>query len=117
MLGNSGPEKFKIPYIFSKLYVDWANKWGFDGYLIDAEFKGDDDAFVAFLKVFGEALHASNKSLGVFLYPEMGKAKYINDLGAVDHWLGTVSYTHLRAHETPEHLVCRLLLEKKKKKN
>ena len=23
-----------------------------------------------------------------------------------------VSYTHLRAHETPEHIVCRLLLEK-----
>ena len=30
--------------------------------------------------------------------------------------LDPVSYTHLRAHETPEHLVCRLLLEKKKKK-
>eukprot|EP00658_Telonema_sp_P-2_P052233 TRINITY_DN4042_c0_g1_i3.p2 TRINITY_DN4042_c0_g1~~TRINITY_DN4042_c0_g1_i3.p2 ORF type:complete len:106 (+),score=13.02 TRINITY_DN4042_c0_g1_i3:700-1017(+) len=29
--------------------------------------------------------------------------------------IGAVSYTHLRAHETPEHLVCRLLLEKKKK--
>eukprot|EP00658_Telonema_sp_P-2_P058181 TRINITY_DN46616_c0_g1_i1.p1 TRINITY_DN46616_c0_g1~~TRINITY_DN46616_c0_g1_i1.p1 ORF type:complete len:256 (-),score=40.02 TRINITY_DN46616_c0_g1_i1:23-790(-) len=28
--------------------------------------------------------------------------------------LTPVSYTHLRAHETPEHLVCRLLLEKKK---
>src|SRR5678816_3449204 len=28
--------------------------------------------------------------------------------------MGPVSYTHLRAHETPEHLVCRLLLEKKK---
>ena len=27
-----------------------------------------------------------------------------------------VSYTHLRAHETPEHIVCRLLLEKKKRK-
>ena len=26
----------------------------------------------------------------------------------------TVSYTHLRAHETREDLVCRLLLEKKK---
>ena len=26
----------------------------------------------------------------------------------------TVSYTHLRAHETTLHLVCRLLLEKKK---
>src|SRR5674536_397938 len=30
--------------------------------------------------------------------------------------LRAVSYTHLRAHETPEHLVCRLLLEKKKEK-
>eukprot|EP00658_Telonema_sp_P-2_P078568 TRINITY_DN7383_c0_g2_i2.p2 TRINITY_DN7383_c0_g2~~TRINITY_DN7383_c0_g2_i2.p2 ORF type:complete len:181 (-),score=65.06 TRINITY_DN7383_c0_g2_i2:67-609(-) len=30
--------------------------------------------------------------------------------------IAPVSYTHLRAHETPEHLVCRLLLEKKKKK-
>src|SRR5674536_47607 len=28
--------------------------------------------------------------------------------------LPPVSYTHLRANETPEHLVCRLLLEKKK---
>src|SRR5674536_321425 len=28
-----------------------------------------------------------------------------------------VSYTHLRAHETPEHLVCRLLLEKKNPAN
>ena len=27
--------------------------------------------------------------------------------------LNPVSYTHLRAHETPEHIVCRLLLEKK----
>eukprot|EP00658_Telonema_sp_P-2_P036290 TRINITY_DN26284_c0_g1_i2.p1 TRINITY_DN26284_c0_g1~~TRINITY_DN26284_c0_g1_i2.p1 ORF type:complete len:103 (+),score=19.24 TRINITY_DN26284_c0_g1_i2:455-763(+) len=32
------------------------------------------------------------------------------------HCHESVSYTHLRAHETPEHLVCRLLLEKKKKK-
>src|SRR5664279_6102326 len=30
------------------------------------------------------------------------------------HGLGTVSYTHLRAHETDSYLVCRLLLEKKK---
>src|SRR5664279_6344493 len=28
---------------------------------------------------------------------------------------GAVSYTHLRAHETDSYLVCRLLLEKKKK--
>ena len=29
--------------------------------------------------------------------------------------MGSVSYTHLRAHETVLDLVCRLLLEKKKK--
>src|SRR5660398_254448 len=31
-------------------------------------------------------------------------------------YLDAVSYTHLRAHETKANLVCRLLLEKKKKK-
>src|SRR5665648_1095674 len=31
--------------------------------------------------------------------------------------LDAVSYTHLRAHETRHDLVCRLLLEKKKKKH
>src|SRR5678815_6083655 len=40
---------------------------------------------------------------------------YVSDIKSqVD--IIAVSYTHLRAHETPEHLVCRLLLEKKKKK-
>eukprot|EP00658_Telonema_sp_P-2_P045336 TRINITY_DN33278_c0_g1_i1.p1 TRINITY_DN33278_c0_g1~~TRINITY_DN33278_c0_g1_i1.p1 ORF type:complete len:104 (+),score=11.97 TRINITY_DN33278_c0_g1_i1:56-367(+) len=42
-------------------------------------------------------------------------------LGSIgDPWRkasSAVSYTHLRAHETPEHLVCRLLLEKKKQKH
>src|SRR5678816_75864 len=42
----------------------------------------------------------------VILYPTGGGT------GLIGMW--TVSYTHLRAHETPEHLVCRLLLEKKK---
>ena len=45
--------------------------------------------------------------------------------GTVDTWLVwkltdgkvPVSYTHLRAHETGRNLVCRLLLEKKKKQN
>src|SRR5678816_4881676 len=32
----------------------------------------------------------------------------VNDTEIVER---SVSYTHLRAHETPEHLVCRLLLE------
>src|SRR5680860_1815441 len=32
----------------------------------------------------------------------------------INNWMGPVSYTHLRAHETDSYLVCRLLLEKKK---
>ena len=43
-----------------------------------------------------------------------GESLTISNLNQID--LTTVSYTHLRAHETREDLVCRLLLEKKKKK-
>eukprot|EP00658_Telonema_sp_P-2_P024658 TRINITY_DN19916_c0_g1_i2.p1 TRINITY_DN19916_c0_g1~~TRINITY_DN19916_c0_g1_i2.p1 ORF type:complete len:157 (+),score=37.79 TRINITY_DN19916_c0_g1_i2:226-696(+) len=47
------------------------------------------------------------------------KARFVGSVGSgytVGFLAGiaAVSYTHLRAHETPEHLVCRLLLEKKK---
>ena len=37
-------------------------------------------------------------------------------LGRIPGWIAPVSYTHLRAHETVLDLVCRLLLEKKKKR-
>eukprot|EP00828_Plagiopyla_frontata_P049013 TRINITY_DN9595_c0_g1_i1.p1 TRINITY_DN9595_c0_g1~~TRINITY_DN9595_c0_g1_i1.p1 ORF type:complete len:154 (+),score=17.18 TRINITY_DN9595_c0_g1_i1:313-774(+) len=37
----------------------------------------------------------------------------VQNMGA----LGSVSYTHLRAHETGRNLVCRLLLEKKKQQH
>ena len=52
--------------------------------------------------------------------------KKLNDLSNIKEFINsansrldaitsiTVSYTHLRAHETSLHLVCRLLLEKKK---
>ena len=35
----------------------------------------------------------------------------VNALAAADTTLIPVSYTHLPAHETPDHLLCRLLLE------
>src|SRR5678815_1365199 len=47
--------------------------------------------------------------------PLFGKGSIRVD-GRKIHPAYPVSYTHLRAHETPEHLVCRLLLEKKNKK-
>ena len=40
-----------------------------------------------------------------------------DDLSIKPYSKETVSYTHLRAHETPEQHVCRLLLEKKKDTN
>src|SRR5450759_5891885 len=36
-------------------------------------------------------------------------------IDVLEGYMKTVSYTHLRAHETRHDLVCRLLLEKKKK--
>ena len=37
----------------------------------------------------------------------------LNKINGLTDSLNAVSYTHLRAHETREDLVCRLLLEKK----
>src|SRR5660398_298605 len=44
-----------------------------------------------------------------------GKLSVAGRPPARDITSGPVSYTHLRAHETKANLVCRLLLEKKKK--
>ncbi len=51
----------------------------------------------------------------VVLVERMRKGRGVSD----DEWIRnpssrSVSYTHLRAHETKANLVCRLLLEKKK---
>jgi hypothetical protein len=88
MLGNSGPLNFPHPYIFATKYVAWAEEYEFDGYLLDAEFRGDDAPFAAFLNVFADALHVVNKTLGVFLYPDLGKKGLVNATRA-DYWLGT----------------------------
>ena len=42
------------------------------------------------------------------------KAQTVIARSNIQRRIGAVSYTHLRAHETREDLVCRLLLEKKK---
>ena len=55
----------------------------------------------------------AKQSLGEVLTAVKGSEPVLDevDTGAED--LATVSYTHLRAHETVLDLVCRLLLEKK----
>src|SRR5678816_3536066 len=45
-----------------------------------------------------------------FSYPNYADLRERNLFASLAaHNYATVSYTHLRAHETPEHLVCRLL--------
>src|SRR5660398_200375 len=50
---------------------------------------------------------------GASMGPRHFSRGYLTSNGA--RGLTSVSYTHLRAHETKANLVCRLLLEKKKK--
>ena len=46
-----------------------------------------------------------------------GKSQCIMEKrNAIKKYINSVSYTHLRAHETDSYLVCRLLLEKKNDK-
>ena len=47
-------------------------------------------------------------------YGCVGESQVGNSVVVSDCSASAVSYTHLRAHETREDLVCRLLLEKKK---
>ena len=84
-------------------------KFGFN--TSDIQVKVDDDR----VKLSGTIDTQENKNKVIVA------AGNVEGIAAVDDWLvvrnppavAPVSYTHLRAHETPEHLVCRLLLEKK----
>ena len=57
----------------------------------------------------GDKEHPISKNLDAIATKFVSTIDTVKSVG-----VDTVSYTHLRAHETPEHLVCRLLLEKKK---
>ena len=52
---------------------------------------------------------------GIYFVSGDGRGPHVpmTILSATHSCMRSVSYTHLRAHETSLHLVCRLLLEKK----
>src|SRR5450756_1655165 len=58
----------------------------------------------------GRALSGSNSST----CHSPTRTDFSQETGVLAYPATTVSYTHLRAHETRHDLVCRLLLEKKK---
>src|SRR5680860_533072 len=71
-----------------------------------------------YLAVSEAELEAKRKALGVA--DDLTEVPGVNTAMLVtlgENSIRTVSYTHLRAHETDSYLVCRLLLEKKKKKS
>src|SRR5665648_22628 len=63
--------------------------------------------------IYAEMTATSRVGFHRYSFPQSSDASIIIDL---EHGIGAVSYTHLRAHETRHDLVCRLLLEKKKQK-
>src|SRR5665648_1039043 len=92
----------------------------------------DDDRFIPGLRQLVDAVHAEGAKIVPQLYqagryahsamtgqPSVAPSPIPSRLtGQTPVELTvekTVSYTHLRAHETRHDLVCRLLLEKKKK--
>ena len=69
-------------------------------------------------KVIAQIIFNRNSNDGARKNPELIQSVYTFLKLDNDFLLNTpiaVSYTHLRAHETGRNLVCRLLLEKKKK--
>src|SRR5450756_1809388 len=78
----------------------------------------EDPDLDAMRQGLAEQLHAVDDYVEVFdPYGDGAPVGYrlSDDLADIAEDLVPVSYTHLRAHETRHDLVCRLLLEKKKK--
>src|SRR5450756_2877366 len=69
------------------------------------------------LSEIGRRLHVSTGGVGMINEDYMHLAEKLSDARRALMLPHPVSYTHLRAHETRHDLVCRLLLEKKKKTN
>src|SRR5678815_5596099 len=72
---------------------------------------GPDDSPPEQAATANAATTAKRSSRDMFHLPICGTGRWAGSHRRRDRWK-PVSYTHLRAHETPEHLVCRLLLEK-----
>ena len=75
---------------------------------------------IAYGQKHTKEIEASDKIVKYYnvehIYLDLAKIFQYSDCSLLSHSdKETVSYTHLRAHETDSYLVCRLLLEKKKK--
>src|SRR5678816_1185871 len=85
-----------MPDLLSTVQQRWMTKYGFSQEVAALLTSIGDRA-----RFIDEAARTVNSFASL---KEEDRAQVMRDIA--------VSYTHLRAHETPEHLVCRLLLEK-----
>ena len=91
-----------------------AGEYGSDGEVI---FNGKPGVGIHLFHSQGDALVflVQFQHDGIHRVADLEYLAGIGDLLGPAHFRDAVSYTHLRAHETVLDLVCRLLLEKKKK--
>src|SRR5665648_1132536 len=80
---------------------------------IASNFSGNPSSEMKIVGITGTNGKTTTATLLYRLFKELGHK--VGLLSTVCNFIA-VSYTHLRAHETRHDLVCRLLLEKKKKK-
>ena len=87
-----------------------SNSWSIEGLYLKGSysFNNFDNAFSFMKEVAVKCEEMNHHPKWTNVYNKLDIELYTHDSGAV-------SYTHLRAHETVLDLVCRLLLEKKKK--
>src|SRR5678815_4420562 len=64
------------------------------------------EADVGFEVVQDFCQRVKEKATGVIVKVRASTKDKVRRVSAEDHFVKPVSYTHLRAHETPEHLVC-----------
>src|SRR5665213_3942222 len=83
--------------------------WADTTIVVDAGVMFPDPELLGVDRIIPDLTYIQQKGRAAALVLTHGHEDHI---GAVPHVLPSVSYTHLRAHETGRNLVCRLLLEK-----
>src|SRR5678815_3308453 len=88
-----------------QIWFQWVEQWGYVGIILLMAMESSIFPVPSEIVIPPAAFLASEGKLNTFGVIAAGT--FGSWLGATaTYWAASVSYTHLRAHETPEHLVC-----------